>query len=50
MTKEEIEKYIEETMSFFVMKDPKFYNIKENYDLTVNYIRKTLYKKYNIKE
>lgn len=50
MTKEEIENYIEETMSFFVMRDPKFYNIKEDYDWAVNYIRKTLYKKYNIKE
>lgn len=50
MTTEEIEKYIDETMDFFIMQDPKFYSIKENYNWAVDYIRATLYKKYGIKE
>lgn len=48
MTEEEIEKYICKTMSFFVKNDPEYYSLKENYDWEVEYLRMTLYKKYNI--
>ena len=48
MTKEEIEKYIEETMQFFRMHDKD--ETEDYFKWVEDYIRKTLYKKYNIEE
>lgn len=50
MTAEEIEKYIDDTMTDFLISEPEFYGIKENYDWAVGFIRATLYKEYGIEE
>lgn len=48
MTKQEIERYIEETMAYFRKIDKE--STEEDFKWQENYIRSTLYKKYNIKE
>ena len=48
MTKEQIEKYISETMAYFRLVDKE--STEEDFKWQENYIRKCLYKKYNIVE
>lgn len=49
MTIAEIDKYVEETMTTFLMIDYEYYSIKENYEWAESHIRSSLYEKYGIK-
>lgn len=50
LLKEEIEKYINDTMTDILIFEPEYFGIKENYDWAAGYIRATLYKEYGIEE
>ena len=50
MTKNEIEKYISDTMAFFRKSKIQKDSTEEDFKWQEDYIRTTLYKKYGIKE